>query len=81
MKIRDIAFTVAVTMLDIHMAIISLIITVMVIVIATATIIDVIIMGIIIDQRRIRIHAVYDLNRRLRQRSGRSFFLNILLYK
>jgi len=66
-KIRDIAFTVVVTMLDIHMAIISLIITVMVIVIATATIIDVIIMGIIIEQQRIRIHAAYDQNRRLRR--------------
>ena len=52
MKIRDIAITVAVTMLGIHMAIISLIITIMVIVIATATIIYIILMGIIIEQRQ-----------------------------
>ena len=52
MKIRDIAITVAVTMLGIHMAIISLIITIMGIVIATATIIYIILMGIIIEQRQ-----------------------------
>jgi len=51
-KIRDIAITVAVTMLGIHMAIISLIITIMGIVIATATIIYIILMGIIIEQRQ-----------------------------